>query len=149
MRVAGNTNCQPHSIGAPGYLRSSANGSTTRPSPRVRSRSCWPFTHAHIQRFRCRDCGARFTEPQQTPLGSHTTAIDDAVNVFALMTEGMSVRAIARVTGIHKTTILSLLKTVGEQCARLFDAKIRNVRPHYVQADEAWTFVQKKQKPHG
>jgi len=62
------------------------------------------------------------------------------------MTEGMSVRAISRVTGIHKTTILSLLKTVGEKCARLFDAKIRNVRPHYVQADEAWTFVQKKQK---
>jgi transposase-like protein/IS1 family transposase len=103
-------------------------------------------THAHTQRFRCRDCGARFTEPQQTPLGSHTTAIDDAVNVFTLMTEGMSVRAISRVTGIHKTTILSLLKTVGEKCARLFDAKIRNVRPHYVQADEAWTFVQKKQK---
>src|SRR5262245_16668296 len=44
MRVAGNTNCQPHSVGAAGYLRSSANGSTTRPSPRVRSRSCWPFT---------------------------------------------------------------------------------------------------------
>jgi IS1 family transposase len=62
------------------------------------------------------------------------------------MTEGMSIRAISRVTGIHKTTILALLLTVGLKCARLFDAMVRNVRPRYIQADEAWTFVQKKQK---
>jgi len=41
-----------------------------------------------------------------------------------VMTEGMSIRAISRVTDIHKTTILSLLKTVGDKCARLFDAKV-------------------------
>ncbi len=58
----------------------------------------------------------------------------------------MSIRAISRVTDIHKTTILSLLKTVGDNCARLFDARVQNMRPRYVQADEAWTFVQKKQK---
>ncbi len=83
---------------------------------------------------------------QPNPLGVHTTSMDDAVKVFELMTEGVSVRAISRLTGIHKTTILSLLATVGSKCARLFDAKVRNMRPRYVQADEAWTFVQKKQK---
>ena len=103
-------------------------------------------TNADTQRFRCKDCGARFVEPAQKPLGSHTTRLDDAVKVFTLMTEGMSVRAVSRVTGVHKTTILSLLLTVGMKCARLFDAKMQNVRPRYVQADEAWTFVQKKQK---
>jgi hypothetical protein len=58
----------------------------------------------------------------------------------------MSVRAISRLTGIHKATILALLLTVGLNCARLFDTKVRNLRPRYIQADEAWTFVQKKQK---
>jgi IS1 family transposase len=72
--------------------------------------------------------------------------MDDAVKVFTLMTEGMSLRAISRVTDIHKTTILSLLNTVGEKCARLFDAKVQNVKPRFIQADEIWTFVQKKQK---
>ena len=67
-------------------------------------------------------------------------------HVFTLTTEGMSIRAISRVTDIHKTTILSLLVTVGAKCARLFDAKVKNVRPRFVQADEAWTFIQKKQK---
>jgi hypothetical protein len=41
----------------------------------------------------------------------------------------MSIRAISRVTDIHKTTILSLLKTVGDKCARLFDTKVQNMRP--------------------
>ena len=103
-------------------------------------------THAHTPRFRCNDCGARFTLPRQSPLGAHTTTLDDAEKVFTLLTEGMSVRAVSRVTGIHKTTILSLLQTVGLKCAELFDAKLQNLRPRYVQADEIWTFVQKKQK---
>jgi hypothetical protein len=58
----------------------------------------------------------------------------------------MSVRAISRLTGIHKGTILGLLNTVGTRCAALLDARVRNLRPRYVQADEAWTFVQTKQK---
>ncbi|MGH9237590.1 MAG: transposase [Vicinamibacterales bacterium] len=97
-------------------------------------------TNANTQRFRCNDCGARFTMPrQQGPLGAHTTSLDDAVKVFTLMTEGMSVRAISRVTDIHKTTILSLLQTVGLKCAELFEARMTGLRPRFVQADEIWT----------
>ena len=44
IRAAGKTNCQAQSVDALGYLRSSANGRTARPSPRARSRSCWRFT---------------------------------------------------------------------------------------------------------
>lgn len=104
------------------------------------------FTKARAARWRCKACGTTFTEPRQNPLGGHTTNMDDVAKVFTLLTEGMSIRAVSRVTGIHKTTILSLLKTVGAKCARLFDAKVQNIRPRFVQADELWTFVQKKQK---
>jgi len=103
-------------------------------------------TNANTQRFRCRDCGARFTEPKANPLGRHTLDLRLAEQVLTLLTEGMSVRAISRVTGVHKTTILSLLLTVGSKCADLFDQTVTNLKPRYVQADEAWTFVQKKQK---
>jgi transposase-like protein/IS1 family transposase len=104
------------------------------------------FTKARTPRYRCHDCGATFTDAKQNPLGNHTTSLDDAVKVVTLMVEGMSIRAISRVTDIHKTTILALLITIGAKCARLFDTKVQNVRPRYIQADEAWTFVQKKQK---
>ena len=99
-----------------------------------------------IQRYRCKACGATFAEPRPRPLGAHITTVEHAVAIFTLLTEGMSVRAVARVTGLHKTTILALLLTVGDRCARLFDARVRHMRPAYVQADELWTFVQKKQK---
>lgn len=100
-----------------------------------------------IQRYRCKDCGATFTEHQTArPLGPHTLDFNKAVHVFTLLTEGVSVRAVSRITGVHKTTILSLLNTVGVRCAHLLDARLQNLRPRYVQADEAWTFVQKKQK---
>lgn len=103
-------------------------------------------TNANTPRFRCNDCGARFTLPKVNPLGRHTTRLDDAERVLTLLTEGMSIRAISRVTGVHKTTILSLLLTLGAKCATLFDERVVGLTPRYVQADELWTFVQKKQR---
>jgi transposase-like protein len=103
-------------------------------------------TRTKIQRFRCKDCGATFSPEQPKPMGHHTTSLDDAERILALLCEGVSVRAISRLTGVHKTTILSLLLTVGAKCAALFDSMVVNLTPRYVQADEAWTFVQKKQK---
>ena len=48
----------------------------------------------------------------------------------------MSVRAVSRVTGLHKNTILSLLETVADKCRTIFDQHVQNVTPRYVQADE-------------
>ena len=104
------------------------------------------FTKAKTPRYRCRHCGATFIEPKQTPLGTHTTSVQDTAKVFSLMIEGMSVRAISRITGIHKTTILSLLNTVGDKCARLLDARVRNLAPTSVQCDEIWQFCYSKDK---
>jgi len=67
--------------------------------------------------------------------------LETAAKVLELMMEGMSVRAISRLTGLHIATILSLMITAGEKCQRLLDAEIRNVRPNLVQADELHTFI--------
>ncbi len=48
---------------------------------------------------------------------------------------------ISLLTGLHIATILSLMVSAGEKCQHLLDAKIRNVRPHLVQADELHWFV--------
>jgi transposase-like protein/IS1 family transposase len=101
-------------------------------------------TNANTPRFRCNDSGARFTLPKPDgPLGSDTTALNDLERVLV---EGVSVRAIARLTGVHKTTILSLLLTAGAKCATLFDERVMGLTPRCLHADEIWTFVQKKQK---
>jgi len=60
-------------------------------------------TNADTPRFRCKDCGARFILPKAAgPLGNHTLPLAEAERVMTLLTEGMSVRAIARVTGVKK-----------------------------------------------
>jgi hypothetical protein len=66
--------------------------------------------------------------------------------VISLMVEGMSIRSISRLTGTDVNTIMSLLLTVGEKCRRVFDIKVRKVRPKYVQLDETWSYVHTKEK---
>jgi transposase-like protein/IS1 family transposase len=99
-----------------------------------------------IQRFRCPSCKATFSEPRQRALGRHYISTEKASQIMTLLLEGMSVRAISRFTDVHQETILNLLLTVGEKCRNLFDKRVRNIRPRFVQADELWTFVHTKEK---
>ena len=68
------------------------------------------------------------------------------VRVVALLTEGMAIRAIARLTGIHRDTIMRLEKRVGSACDHLHDVTMRNLHVSRLQLDETWSFVQKKQR---
>jgi IS1 family transposase len=61
--------------------------------------------------------------------------------VLKALTEGASIRAASRMTGVSKTTILKLLVEVGEFCAIYQDHALRNLPCRKVQADEIWAFV--------
>jgi IS1 family transposase/transposase-like protein len=102
-----------------------------------------------IQRYRCPACKNTFSEPRQRPLGRHYIQTEKAAQIISLLTEGMSIRAVSRITGVHKTTILSLLITVGDKCRRVFDSRVRNVETRFVQADELWSFVHTKERQLG
>jgi transposase-like protein/IS1 family transposase len=103
------------------------------------------YGRKRIQRYRCPGCNSTFSEPRQKPLGRHYTDAERAAKVVTLLLEGMSVRAASRITGAHQGTILSLLLTVGDNCRKLFDSRVRGIRPRFVQADELWTFVHTKE----
>ena len=57
----------------------------------------------------CSTCKATFSE-YEPKLGTHYTDPEVAAKALAMMLEGMSFRAISRLTGLHKGTILSLMK---------------------------------------
>src|SRR5919205_122694 len=97
-------------------------------------------------RVRCLACGKTQTLTQPKPLGSMYLAEDKALSCLSLLVEGMSIRAIERVTGVHRDTIIDLLLTVGEKCEKLMDEKIVGLKVSDVQADEVWAFVQMKEK---
>ena len=67
------------------------------------------------------------------------------VAVLNALVEGCSIRSTSRMTGVHTTTIMSLLVEVGEVCADILDAYVRNLSTREVQVDEIWAYVGKKQ----
>lgn len=98
------------------------------------------------QRFRCIACKKTFSEPRQKPLGKMILAEDKALMCLSLLVEGNSVRSTERITGVHRDTILELLRTVGEKCERLMEDRIKGLTVSEVQADEIWGFIGMKQK---
>lgn len=65
--------------------------------------------------------------------------------IISQLCEGMGIRNIERVAGVHRDTIMRLGRDVGEGCARLHDALFVRLAPERVELDEAWSYVFKKQ----
>jgi len=65
---------------------------------------------------------------------------------IAGLVEGLSIRSVERMTGIHRDTIMRLGLRVGQGCAKLMDSYMRNLRCQNIQVDEIWTYVCKKQR---
>lgn len=68
------------------------------------------------------------------------------VAVIAALAEGSSIRSIERMTGINRNTIMNLGVRVGQGCAKVLDAKMLHLTCDFLQFDELWGFIGKKQK---
>ena len=60
--------------------------------------------------------------------------------IVRMMTEGNSLRAITRMTGVSINTVSKLLVDLGQACAEHHDKHVRNVTATRIEADEVWTF---------
>jgi transposase-like protein/IS1 family transposase len=105
------------------------------------------FSKRRVQRWRCTSCSATFADPTAPAYvrPAHSTDPQKFAQAITLMLEGMSIRAISRVTGLHKQTILSLMLTASEKSRKLLDAKVQNIDPRYVQMDELWGYIHTKE----
>ncbi len=70
----------------------------------------------------------------------------DRTSVIAALVEGCSIRATARMTGTARNTVTKLLLDFAEVCAKVSDAKLRNLRCQRLQIDEIWEFCYAKAK---
>jgi IS1 family transposase len=71
---------------------------------------------------------------------------DKQIEVVAALTEGLGIRATARITGVDRGTIGSLALRLGRGCAELHDRMMVGLRVGRIEIDELWAFVGKKQK---
>ena len=71
---------------------------------------------------------------------------DKQIAVIAALTEGVSIRATERLTGVHRDTVMRLGVRVGQGCAALHDRLMRDLDVGRIELDEAWSYVGMKQK---
>jgi len=71
---------------------------------------------------------------------------DKQIAVIGALAEGSSIRSIERLTGVHRDTIMRLGVKVGAGCATLLDSKMQDLDCNYLQFDELWGFIGKKER---
>lgn len=68
------------------------------------------------------------------------------IAAISALAEGTSIRAVERMTGVHRDTIMRLAVRVGQGCAELLDKTMHDLPCRRIQLDEIWGFIGKKQR---
>ena len=93
----------------------------------------------NVQRYECLRCGTSFSDKQ--PLDNLRVDFKQACTVLSMLAEGLGIRAVSRLTGLHQQTVLNVLARAGGKAKRFLDLNIREIRPESVQVDEMFCFV--------
>ena len=78
-------------------------------------------------RRRCNACRLTFGIIPERPLGAMRIDLGRAELCLKLLTEGSSIRTTERVAGVHRDTIMRLLRKAGEKCEALMNRIVRRV----------------------
>lgn len=78
--------------------------------------------------------------------GMNKLSVVRRAQILGMMVEGISIRAISRMTGASKNTIAKLLSDAGQACSEYQDRTLVHLPCKRVQADEIWSFAYAKQK---
>ncbi|MBW8879484.1 MAG: IS1 family transposase, partial [Acidobacteria bacterium] len=133
-------------------MMTETNNAAPQPSPAPVCRSCYgpvirwgKDAHGNPRRY-CKACKVSFSIVPPKPLGTMRLDMEKAVLCVSLLAEGSSIRSTERVSGVHRDTIMRLLRLTGEKCDTLLSTLVRNVEVKDVQCDELWCFVGMKEK---
>jgi IS1 family transposase len=72
---------------------------------------------------------------------------EQQIAVVSALTEGLGIRATARVTGVNRETVGKLALQVGRGCAELHDRMMVGIRVNRIECDELWSYVGHKKNP--
>lgn len=127
------------------------DATSTTPTPAT-CRACggrtigWGKDRDGNVRRRCKACRKTFAIVPERPLGTMRLPLEKATLCLHLLVEGNSIRSTERVSGVHRDTIMRLLRVAGRKCEALLNRLVVGVPVQDVQADEIWCFVGMKEK---
>ena len=73
---------------------------------------------------------------------------EQQIAVVSALTEGLGIRATARITGVNRETVGKLALQVGRGCAELHDRMMVGIRVNRIECDELWAYVSHKRRQH-
>jgi IS1 family transposase len=73
-------------------------------------------------------------------------SIERRAQILSALVEGVSMRAVCRMTGCEKRTVTRLLVEVGTACFEYQNRVLRNLNCKRIQCDEIWSYIGCKQK---
>jgi len=79
-------------------------------------------------------------------VGMNKLTAEERARILHLLCEGTSIRAVTRLTGASKNTVVKLLNDAGAALGAYQDRVLRNLNCKRVQVDEIWSFCYAKQK---
>jgi hypothetical protein len=86
--------------------------------------------------------------PTETWIGPmNVLSRDKQIEVICALTEGLGIRATARITGVNRETVGTLALRVGRGCAELHDRIMVGIRTNRIECDEMWAYVGHKRNP--
>jgi IS1 family transposase/transposase-like protein len=100
-----------------------------------------------IRFLRCKTCGLEFSERKNTALWNTKISEARATLVGAYLAERNSLKATARLTKTHKSTVKRLRRTFGMHARRVHDVLIQRMDSKVVQFDERHGFALHKDNP--
>lgn len=77
---------------------------------------------------------------------ANVLSMDRQIAVIGALAEGSSIRSIERITGIHRDSIMRLGVRIGQNCQLLLDSKMQDLNCNYLQLDEVWGYIGKKER---
>jgi IS1 family transposase len=77
---------------------------------------------------------------------ANNISIGKKIIAVSMLCEGSSIRAVERVTGVHRDTIMRLGLRVGWECERIHNERMVQLGCRNVQVDELWGVIYKKQR---
>ena len=77
---------------------------------------------------------------------ANVLAPEKQIAIIGSLCEGSSIRAIERMTGVHRDSVMRLGVRVGQGCMAMMSERMRDLSCTRLELDEIWGFIGKKEK---
>ena len=96
------------------------------------------------QMLQCRVCKHRFSETQSTIFAGSRYSDDTIRSIIVSSSEGVSVRATARILKLSKDPVNKIVLKAGNHAQKILDDLLHSLHLNECQMDELWSFIKKK-----